>query len=68
MLQVTEHQVEGDGGTGVAEMGVAINGGAADVHADVRSVEGFEGLLAAREAVINVQGVFHVDDFNGLQR
>jgi hypothetical protein len=35
-------------------MGVAIDGGAADVHAHMWGVQGFERLLAARKAIVNI--------------
>jgi hypothetical protein len=35
-------------------MSIAIDGGTADIHAHMRGVEGFERLLAAREAVVNI--------------
>ena len=54
VLQLPEYQVECDGRTGVAKVRIAINGGTADVHAHMRGVQGFERLLAAREAVVNI--------------
>ena len=33
MLQIAEQEVEGDGWSGVTQMGVAVDGGAADIHA-----------------------------------
>ena len=52
--QVTEHQVESDGRTGMTQMGIAINGRAANVHAHMRGVQRFERLLATRQRVVNV--------------
>ena len=47
MLEIAEEEVEGDGGTGVAQMGIAIDGGAADVHADAAFMKGTEEFLLA---------------------
>ena len=52
VAEVAEQEVEGDGRTGVAQVGVAIDGGAADVHADVSLVDGDEGFFLARERVV----------------
>jgi hypothetical protein len=38
----------------MAEVCISINGGTADIHTHMWGVQGFERLLAAREAVINV--------------
>jgi hypothetical protein len=54
MFQITEHQVKGDGWSGVTQMRVAIDGGTAYVHAHMWSIQGFERLFAARKAVIDV--------------
>ena len=53
MLQIAEHHVEGDGRACVAQMWVAINGRAADIHSNVRSVEGFEALFLSSERIID---------------
>src|SRR3712207_7438248 len=42
VLKIAEKYVERDGRTGVAQVWVAINGGAADVHAHVGSMQGNE--------------------------
>ena len=42
VLEVAEEDVEGDGWASVAEMSVAIDGRAADVHADAAFVDGAE--------------------------
>ena len=46
MLQVAEHHVERDGRTGMAQMGVAIDGGTADIHAHMVGSQGFEKFFA----------------------
>ena len=46
LLQVAEKHVERDRRPGVSQMGVAIDRGAADVHAHHRLIEGHEMLLA----------------------
>ena len=53
MLQVSEEDIKRDGGAGVAQMGVAIYGGAAHIHAHVGGMQRLEGLLLARQRVIN---------------
>ena len=53
MLQVAEEDVEGDGGAGVTQMGIAIYGGTAHIHAHMILVQGLEELLAACERIIN---------------
>ena len=55
--QVPDDDVERDVTLGVADVGVAVNGRAADVHADVRRVEGLEPHLVAVERVVDVQVV-----------
>ena len=54
VLQISENQVEGDSRPCVTEVGIAINGGTTDIHAHMRGVQGFERLLAARKAVVNI--------------
>ena len=54
VFQISEDQVKSDGRTGMAEMGVAVDGGSADIHAHMRGVQGFERLLAARKAIVNI--------------
>ena len=46
-----EQHVVGDPGTGVSQMGVAIDGGTADIHAHMAFVYGFEELLFAAQGV-----------------
>ena len=53
MLQVAEQQVEGDGRTGVAQVGVAIDGGAADVHAHTTLYQRTKKFLGPRKRIIN---------------
>jgi len=53
VLQVAEEDVKSDGGTGVAQMGIAIYGGTAHVHAHMILVQGLEELLAACERIVN---------------
>ena len=52
--QVAEHQVESDGRTCMTQMGIAINGRTANVHAHMGGVQRFERLLATRQRVVNV--------------
>ena len=54
VFQISENQIKSDGRTGMTKVSVAIDGGAADIHAHMRGVEGFERLLAARKAIVNI--------------
>ena len=62
MAEVAEEYVEGDGGTGVAEVRIAVDGRAADVHAHVGGVERLEEFLMAGEGVIDDEVLFHKSD------
>ena len=53
MLQITEHQVEGDGGTGMSQMGIAIDGRPTDIHAHIGRMERFEAFLLPRQRIVN---------------
>ena len=55
MLQIAEHQVEGDGRTGVPQMGIAIDGGTTDIHAYIGCVERLKTLLLTRQRIVNNQ-------------
>ena len=55
VLQVAEDEVEGDGGTGVPQMGVAVNRGTADIQPYERGIERFERFFPAGEGVVDVQ-------------
>ena len=59
MLEVAEKDIEGDSRTGMPQMGVAIDGGAADVHAHVGRVDGLEPLFLAVERVVDKKGLLH---------
>ena len=52
VLEVTEHEVKGDGGTGMAQMSIAINGGTAHIHAHMSGVDRGEQFLAARQRIV----------------
>ena len=56
MAEQPEQHVKDDDGAGIADMGEIIDRGAADIHAHVRRIEGFEVLLLAGERVIKAQG------------
>jgi hypothetical protein len=47
VLKVAEEHIEGDGRAGVAQVGVAIDGGAAHVHAHMTFMDGLEEFLGA---------------------
>ena len=55
MAQQPEQHVKHDDGPGIADMGEIIDRGAADIHAHVRRIEGFEVLLLAGERIIKAQ-------------
>ena len=53
MLQIAEHQIEGDGRTGVSQMGITINGRTTDIHAHIGGVERLEAFLLPRQRIVN---------------
>ena len=53
MAQVAEEHIEGDSGAGMAQMGVAIDGRSADVHAHIGGMQGLEALFLARQRIVN---------------
>ena len=53
MLEIAEQDVEGDGRTGMAQMGVTIDGRSTDIHAHMGCVDRLKGLLAAAERIVN---------------
>ncbi len=55
MAEQPEQHVKHDDGAGIADMGEIIDRGAADIHAHVRRIEGFEVLLLAGERIIKAQ-------------
>ena len=59
-LQIAEQEVEGDGGACMTQMRVAVNGGAADVHAHVLGIDRLEELLAARERIVQIEFAVHI--------
>ena len=59
VAQVAEDEVKGDGRTGVAQVGVTVDGGPADIHAHVRSMQGNELLLLAGQCIVDVKFLFH---------
>jgi hypothetical protein len=59
-LEVAADDIEADEGPAIAEVHVAINGRATDVHAHVAIVQGFEDLFLARIGVVELD-FLHVD-------
>ena len=55
MFQITEHQIEGNSGTGVSQMGITIDGGTTDIHAHIGGVQRLEALFLARQRIVNNQ-------------
>ena len=64
MLEVAEQDIECDGGTCVTQMGIAVHGGAAHVHAYVGRVYRFKQLFLSCESVVDAQFVFHNSCYN----
>jgi hypothetical protein len=52
VAQQAEQHVEDHDGAGVADVGAVVDGGAADIHANVRGVDRREALLAAAQGVV----------------
>ena len=44
MFQIAKHEVEGDGRTGMSQMGITIDGWPADIHTHIRCMKGFKTL------------------------
>ena len=55
MLEITEQNVEGDGRTCVSEMWIAVDSGAAYIHAHVWSMQRLEQLLLSGERIVDNQ-------------
>ena len=55
VLQIAEEDVESDGGAGMTQMAVAIDGRTTDIHAHTAFVEGLEGLLGPGEGVVDCE-------------
>ena len=53
MLQIAKHQVEGDGRTGMPQMGIAIDGRTTDIHTHIGCMQRLEALLLARQRIVN---------------
>ena len=66
VLKVAEEHIEGDGRAGVAQVGVAIDGGSAHVHAHVRLVERHKLFFAPCEGVIDVKRMVHCVAVKGV--
>ena len=57
--EVAEQQVEGDGGAGVSEMGIAVDGRAADIKSHERRVQRLELFFLAGERIVYGKRRFH---------
>ena len=55
MAQQAKQHVKHNDGPGIADMGEIIDRGAADIHAHVIRLEGFEVLLLAGECIVKAQ-------------
>ena len=51
VFQETEQDIVGNAGTGMAQVGVAIHGGAADIHPHMSFVDGFEQFLVPGKGI-----------------
>ena len=58
-LQVAEQEVERHRRPGMPQVGIAVNGRSADIHADAPGHEGFELLLAAGERIVKYEFGIH---------
>ena len=56
MAQQTEQHIEDHHGPGIADMGVAVDRGTADIHRHPLVVGGFEGPLLAGHGVVQLEG------------
>ncbi len=56
VAQQPEEHIEDDGRPRIADMGIVVNGRAADIEAHVLSVDGLENLLLAGERIVEFQG------------
>ena len=65
MLEVSEHDIEGDGRSGMTKMRVAINGWSTNVHAHVWCVQWFKQLLLSCQRIIYQQVLFHISNLYG---
>ena len=59
MLQIAEYEVESDGGARVAQMSVAVNRGAADIHPHVGSMKRFETFFLTVKGIVYQESLFH---------
>ena len=53
VLQIAEHEIEGDSGTGMSEMGITIDCRTAHIHAHIGRMKGLETLLLTRQRIVN---------------
>jgi hypothetical protein len=59
MAQVAEKDVERNGGAGVAEMGIAVNGRTTDVKPDAVGMQRDECFFLSTAGVVNNELLFH---------
>ena len=60
VLQIAEHQVEGDGRTGMPQMGVAIHRRTTHIHTHMGCIQRLEALLLPCQRIINDQFRIHI--------
>jgi hypothetical protein len=65
MLQVAEYDIKRDGGTGMTKVRIAVNGRSANIHTHMGRVDRFKQLFFARERIVNLKLVFHLDCYLG---
>jgi hypothetical protein len=59
MLQISENQIKSNGRAGMTQVRVAINRGAANIHAGKGWVQGLEKLLLPGKGIVYRKFVFH---------
>ncbi len=60
VAEVSEHKVEGDGRPCVAQVWVAIDGGATHIHPHIGCMEWFERFFPSAEGVVDNECLFHL--------
>ena len=53
VLQIAEHQVEGNGRTGMPQMGITIDGRSTHIHTHIGGMQRLEALLLSRQRIVN---------------
>ena len=59
MKEITEEEVEGDGRTGMTQVGITIYRRTADIHAYTALHQRTEEFLLSAQCIVDKQGLFH---------